>query len=388
MRGRPAVFIVRHYNDVDHMVPVALRYLELGAGSVGLLLAGEGLERQWLVSEVRRAGGTVETLGSALDVPTGETVMDARARFAAGDRSLIPWLSRQGDDFILCMDWDYTRFGLRAAEETEECGGVSISLPHGDAPYVNLMINTDDIDWDLMSWYAKADAYDHTVVPNHLCAQRYRSLSPDRLHVLGSPRYNRTWLGRLDGLRSHKPISARGDSLKLVLFLRNKRFPVHWEELERAVEIVIGSGPTDLILKHHTRDKDLEELLKAHPKLSDGGITGAYRCVTDEVDSADLLRWADAVIDIGTSIAFEAVLRRMPVLELEYVHANRSTVADYLAQTKLRCRDDLVSALDELRSGDWGGYDEDAWSNFLHSVVEPAGPDVLDDYVGLLRNAR
>lgn len=385
MSQRPCVFVVRHHNDVDHMMPVAVTYLEHQVGPVHVVLAGDGLQSHPLIELVAQRGGLVGTLSRALGADEGEPIERLRKEYAAGELTLVPWLDRVGEDFVMCLDWDYTRFGKRTADETRALGGVSVSLPHGDAPYTNLMITLDDITGRMKAWYRRAEMFDHTVVPNYLCAKRYPNLPPDRLHVLGSPRYNRIWLERLGQFDAGNGTLPDVESPRVALFLRNHRFPIHWEELVRAIDIIIASGPVELILKHHTRAKELELLLSRFPNLANPGPGGRYRSIHEEVSSVEIVRWADIVIDTGTSVAFEAVVKRLPVLELEYVHANRSTIAHYFSNTELLCRDDLVDALANLKAEPFGGYSDATWLRFLNEVVEPAGPDVLAGYVELLQ---
>ena len=170
------------------------------------------------------------------------------------------------------------------------------------------------------------------------------------------------------------------------MFLRNANFPIHWEELVKAISLIERSGRVEVVIKHHTRDKKMAPILAAHPLLATGSDSVAI--AGDDRSSPSLLNWADLVVDIGTSIAFEAILLGKPVLELEHVHPNRSTVAEYLPATEIRTRDELVAAL-RCAHADLESIrpTKAEIGDFMSAIVEPAGPGVLDRYAALLASA-
>ena len=209
MRNAVVGVVLRHFNDVDHIGPVIYSMIVDQKADVYVLLTDSDLRSLPLVDHLESLGAQVDSLAkpALIDVEAGDlkgvsnSSQDGQARH---------WLDSLGPRYALCTDWNYTNFGLSLAREARSRGQVSVSLPHGDAPYMNRMINTSDIDGRLQRWYLKAEAYDHTVVPNGICAARYPNLPPSRLHVLGSPRFNRQWLMQLADLRP-LPAGARCD---------------------------------------------------------------------------------------------------------------------------------------------------------------------------------
>ena len=97
------------------------------------------------------------------------------------------------------------------------------------------------------------------------------------------------------------------------------------------------------------------------------------------------MSWADVIIDIATSVAFEAVKINKPVLAADYLHAGRSTIADFMPESELRCRDDVYKKIDTLLSnGCTSFYIEEHRLRFLKEMIDVNGPDVLPRYVALL----
>jgi hypothetical protein len=100
---------------------------------------------------------------------------------------------------------------------------------------------------------------------------------------------------------------------------------------------------------------------------------------TRDVHSESLLQWADVVLDMGTSIAFEAIVREMPVLSLEFTHANESIISHYIEEFRLRHRDALYNRLCEIKRG-VEVHDPPGRERFLSEMLGIDEP-VLDNYV-------
>lgn len=381
------VFFVRHFNDVDHMAPVVWRAAE--HMPVRVIVTDESAEANPLVAAFDRHPAIDlvhlrDHVGTATDAE-GRAVVESD--YSALD--LTSLFQGLGTRPVVCFDWDYQPFARRLAETANAVGLTTVSLPHGDAPYVNLMINLGDLTGSLRRIYERADMFDHTVVPNALCADRYRTLPADRLHVLGSPRYCQAWMRQLDEIIPAAPTPApraTPSHLRVSVFLRNANFPIHWAELVKALEIIKASGPVAIEVKHHTRDKKMQAVLDEFPVLAVGDDTIAI--ASPDRSSVSILADSDLVVDLGTSIAFEAVLAEKPVLELEHVHPNRSTIAAHLPRTEIRTRDELVAAMVVAHDDPRRLMSErEEVEAFRVAIVEPAGSDVLERYVEFLVGA-
>ncbi|MCH8929451.1 MAG: hypothetical protein IIA98_00785 [Proteobacteria bacterium] len=138
-----------------------------------------------------------------------------------------------------------------------------------------------------------------------------------------------------------------------------------------------------LIVKAHTRGGWKQPLSRnrALRKLEN------VRFVAAKVHSAHLLSWADVVIDIATSVAFEAVKLNKPVLAADYLHAGISTVGKHIPECVLHCRDDVYSRIENfLENGCDNFYVETHRQRFLAEIVDVPDPDVLPRYVDLLES--
>jgi len=169
------------------------------------------------------------------------------------------------------------------------------------------------------------------------------------------------------------------------MFLRKRNFTSFWEEIAIVARMIARFPGTELIIKEHTRSGWKQPLAQdTHLRR-----LRQVRVVGDEVHSAHLLDWADVVVDIATSVSFEAVKRNIPVLAADYLHAGLSTVARLIPETLMQCRDDVWHAIDGfVRNGTDGFYDEDHRRRFIDEIIDVPDADVLPRYVALLVGAR
>ena len=147
------------------------------------------------------------------------------------------------------------------------------------------------------------------------------------------------------------------------------------------VQIIAAFPKVELIIKPHTRGGWQQSLTRSASlrRLSNVSVAD------NNMHSAHLLNWADVIVDIATSVAFEAVKANKPVLAADYLHAGRSTVADFMPETELKCRDDVYKRIDEfITSGCDSFYIKEHRQRFLEEVLEVGGADVLPRYITLL----
>jgi len=220
------------------------------------------------------------------------------------------------------------------------------------------------------------------VCPNELCAKRYRPfISSTKIKVLGSPRYNDEWLIQLQQLLPVPTIQKNQHSLTIVFFLRKNEFSLFWDEIQRVIKMLIQFENVRLIIKPHTRDyqqKPLRNILKQirSPRLE---------VAKEHEHSVNLIAMADIVIDVATSVAFEAVKRGIPVLSADYLHAGRSTIAHYIPETAMHCRDDIYHAIQNfLEDPSLPFYNAQHRKNFIQHMLDVPDKYVLERYVSLL----
>ncbi len=429
-----ALFFLRHYNDIDHITPLIHKWVESrqtdGHNSADVVLMGDrefmqdyrlaylsGLENvrvAWIGeilsrSQLIRMGIQKLALDRNFRAIAPGILVNLIDRILNKERRQIFWrkiashlLDRsfgassdnnsveRNNRGLVAFDWisgnsvfpiEYVKTVVDMARD-RNLG--TVSLPHGDSPHANYLVRTDEFSMAPRKKFEPAKMFDKIVVPNELCATRFRPfVDAQNVAVLGSPRYCNEWLEKLKTLLPPSPIAAAPGKLKLVMFLRKSDFSIFWEEVERVIQMLAGFPEVSLIIKAHTRGGWRQPLFKNKNLLKLENVT----FVAGEVHSSHLLEWADAIIDIATSVAFEAVKLKKPVMAADYLHASISTVAHYLPDCAWHCRDDAYRMTERLiKNGCEDFYDEAKRQQFLSNIIDVPDPEVLTRYLVLLES--
>ena len=415
-----ALFFLRHYNDIDHITPVIFKWVNSGHSCDVVLIGSAQFMTDFRIRFLSQLSGVrivhirsllspvefirwrfqmlllvrsshysflgplVKLLAQIFDVKRREPIWRRTAErlliysFDKADEGVVAfdWIERNS---AICVEWVEIVISMARA-----MGLGTVSLPHGDSPHASQLIRRGE--WVLKPdvSFSAAGMFDKVVVPNELCSKRFRSLLDDnKIVVLGSPRYCDEWLAKLDQLLPLSPLVRSDSRLKIVMFLRKANFTTFWEEVSEVVQMIATFPEVELVIKPHTRGGWKQSLTKDAALRQLPNVTVA----DDAVHSAHLMKWADVIIDLATSVVFEAVKAKKPVMAADYLHASRSAIALYMPETELRCRDDVYTAIKRfLSTGCDSFYVEAHRQHFLQEMLDVGGTDVLPRYVALLEN--
>lgn len=413
-----ALFFLRHYNDIDHITPVIFKWTESGHTCDIVLISSPRTRSDYRIEFLSQLAGVrvdhirdllpplefmkwrlqtlllapslrhlfihpfVSVVNQIHDAKKRERVWKNTANYLL-ERSfegrgsgvvIFDWITRNSP---ICIEWVETVVSM-----ARTMGLGTVSLPHGDSPHANQLIRRHE--WKLQPdiMYSAGRIFEKLVVPNELCAIRFRPFMDNQsLVILGSPRYCDEWLTKLATLSPPSPLTRSGSLLKVVMFLRKSDFTTFWEEVGEVAQMIAAFPGVELVIKPHTRGGWRQPLTKDTSllRLPNLSIAG------DDVHSIHLMNWADVIIDLATSVVFEAIKSKKPVLAADYLHAGRSTIAVFMPETELRCRDDVYKRIDEfLSKGCDSFYVEEHWQRFLREMIDGADADVLPRYVALL----
>ena len=417
-----ALFFLRHYNDIDHITPVIFKWAESGRFCDVVLIGKDNACRDYRIQFLRKLAGVrvahIRELLPPLDFmlwrlqmllmspglrrswfnpvinqlvqiygrekrqyiwrKTARRLLERSFDESATGVVIFDWITRNSP---VCIEWVETVVTMARVKDLG-----TVSLPHGDSPHANQLIRHHEWKLEPDSMYSAGGIFDKVVVPNELCAVRFRPfVSAQSLAVLGSPRYCSEWLAVLAELQPPSPLARAENRLKLVIFLRKSDFTTFWEEVGEVVQMIAAFPHVEIIIKPHTRGGWRQPLTRdaAITRLPNVSVAG------DEVHSIHLLNWADAVIDLATSVVYEAVKAGKPVLAADYLHAGRSTIAGFMPETELRCRDDVYQKIAELLSNGCDSfYVEEHRQRFLREIINGSSDDnVLSRYVALLEDS-
>lgn len=420
--GMKALFFLRHYNDIDHITPVISKWVESGHQCDVVLIGSRKFIRDYRLEYLRSLDGVRVAHVSEIFSLLGYTKWRLQMLLLTGNVRRLPVIGqivrRMADSFdekkreplwqqtasqllersfdqagngviafdwiernsVICVEWIEVVVAMAKSR-----GLGTVSLPHGDSPHANQLIRRGERKVEPDALFSVAGIFDRLVVPNELCAKRFRPFLNDQaIAVLGSPRFCEEWLTKLNELMPPSPLKQSDSKLKIVMFLRKANFTTFWEEVAEVVHMIAAFPGVELVIKPHTRSGWKQSLTKnsAIRKLPNVSIAG------DSAHSVHLMNWADVIIDLATSVVFEAVRTRKPVLAADYLIAGRSTVADYMPETELRCRDDVYEKINHfLTEGCNNFYNETHRQRFLKEMLDGADTNVLPRYVALLEKS-
>jgi len=354
------IFFLRHNNDLDHITPVLYKWITTKQIPIDIIITSdESLLEDYRIKYLKDISKTYANIHiyHINDFFAGHfwhwfnnfysrnsTKLDSYDFIRNRINSVVKQLFynlfnfEDGNQYLVCFDWNSNYFIKFFTALCHVNHIPVVALPHGDEPYFNQLQKDSDVNFaQSLTPYTKRKIFDTVVVPNQLCADHYEFMS-DKIEVLGSPRYCDEWIPINDSIKPKVPyISQPGNTLKIVLFLRNKHWPINWPEMINIIKLITQFDRTYLIVKNHARGNETYDITWRHPELN--SLKNMY--IDSSLNASSLIDWADLVIDVGTSTCWEAIKKDKPILMLDYVCGNNPTISHYAPKTSITCRDDL-----------------------------------------------
>jgi len=406
------LFIVRHFNDIDHLVPVAWK-LKMDGHPVAVYCMNPryDIESDYRLQFLRTEGVCVAHLSDAfgrhrdplyktfyfVSLKCFEIQKKATSQNPANNKGpraafvelvgFIGWLAyklqrkiyhharwarsilTRSRAQVLCFDYVmpdlyFTDVLLHAAKEMFI---PSIALPHGIQLYTNAETKPKATD---SRRFAKFNRFDYIIAPNQLRKEILVSSGVDekKVIVLGSARYCQEWLNQNkkilpDTLSS--TVSATG-KLKVVLMPSKPQAKLDVERMMSTCAMLAELDTVQALIKPHTRSKGHQDLF-ADIQLPD----------VSEIPTAKLLEWADVLLVVGSSVILETLMWGKPALYLKYLHPNTTLFEEMGACWTIHNETELKEALLAL-SADKSSvpYAQDNVDKFLSDVVYGGHRDI------------
>ncbi|MCF8031901.1 MAG: hypothetical protein K9K66_00075 [Desulfarculaceae bacterium] len=403
------LFLVRAYNDIDHMAPIVWRMARDGGAEISLLCANptydltHDFRLNFLAAEhgVRagylyqaHAPGPAHRLAASLVCgrsplgPKLQARLHDKARYRLFGEGWARQMLKRLAPQVLVVDWQRPKFfnlpAMLAA--AQDLGIPVLAVPHG----MNLVTNTlctnkaveegqdqdFGVDWDL---------FDHSLVQFELYRKRVidGGLDPAKVTVMGSARFCPEWrevLGRI--LPPEARLAGRGrDRLKLVYMDQHHRMRLRPRRIASAMKALARRPGVELMIKPATRGVG-QTLADPEWGVSSAEIKGLAELASD-THSLNLIRWADAVLCASSSICLEVLLEGKTLVYPRYFHENHMLFEDFGACWGLDSEKELLAALDQMEKRPaTRPYGQRQVDSFLTEAVFGGAPgrDVLGDY--------
>ena len=222
------------------------------------------------------------------------------------------------------LRWWSTNLQLQLQMAAKELEIPTVALPHGHSTKTTIIrsrhvqersaANGDLLpfaDRDSFAAYVFCSGYHRDAIVKN------SDMSATNTVVWGSPRFNDAWVPQLYALTPvvNLPVLAKG-ALRRVLF-----FVPKWQNLvDRAatLQLITALGADDrlqLVVRGHLRAEAAGLAPEERAVLESGNVV----LIADDVSSTSLIKACDVVVDIDSSIAFDAVLLGKPYVRPRYL---------------------------------------------------------------------
>jgi hypothetical protein len=298
------------------------------------------------------------------------------------------------DYSLVGFDWGRA-FGENFDEFISNEDVTTVVLPHSDEPFVNRLItpasyqsflenpsNFKKVDEHLTRWsmFETFHKYDFVPFPSlHTSTQAPKNFAKNKMPILGSPRYCREWIDVLDTIAPDFELNNQSN-LKIVVFLRREVYNVHKYEVEDSLKMLDKFENICTVVKEHPSTP-----LLGHDFVSK--LNNINYVNDDKIQSASLIKWGDVFLSLSSSIAFEPIVRKKPVLELSYAHSNNSVVSKYFDESDLKTKEDLYYRIHQLLSkGTRDFYDQENHDQFTEDIISPNNKPVLKSWASFIES--
>jgi hypothetical protein len=412
------LFFTRHFNDIDHITPIVWKLKKDNYPvAVYCMNPQYDIRNDYRLQFLKNEGVPVDYLHDAFDQHRGlfHNLMQAfiqkcsnLRRRIEGDESGQPgklarmlgqvvgrlmsvsykftrliyynnrWacsiIERTGAQ-VICFDHIMPKLFVVDAflKASRQMSIPSLALPHGVYLYTNEATKPKATDKHRLT---KFNRFDYIIVTNKLrkALLAHSGVAEDKIFVLGSARYCGEWLeqnrkilpGGFDGG------SKESGKLKVVLMPSKPQCRLDVERMFTTCRILADLEGVEALIKPHTRIRSQKHIFDNIPLPN-----------VSPVLTAELCDWADVLINVGSSVITDALMREKPVLYLKYLHDNTTLFEELGACWTIRDETELKNALLTLQADkNHMPYSKESVANFLTEIVYGGSnsSDVLGRY--------
>ncbi|MBF0369426.1 MAG: hypothetical protein HQL52_08230 [Magnetococcales bacterium] len=409
IQDRHYVFWARHFNDIDHMVPIIHGLLKYGVPVERIRYVMSNPlppvypKRDQRLSFLTSRGVTLETphLSSVSFFlyhflrQLGETSRLFSVLFSRMERLyshyFVPhhfqrfpnWrhalkvveATPPGSLFI--FDHSPSKMYRALVKKGHEKGIASVAVPHGLLTFWE----HPNPDSDTPLYGKECDFFDKKVMTDAFFAsQRSPGLSPGKAVTLGSARFCPEWMAVIEKI--YDSSLPRRENRLHVLFLMEKAkagtsdvYDISMEEQFALVSLLDEDPGVELFIKRNTRG--------ISPQQSRFLAARQSRQFGDEVTTHELVSWADVVVGSHSSVILDPMMRGKVVLLPVYMSRFPFIFDEYKLSWLSHSRKEFAEQMDALKKKiPEDPYGDPNSRKFLTDLIFAGNPkaDILHDY--------
>lgn len=283
---------------------------------------------------------------------------------------------------ILIFDFDHRELTRRLINQAKKIGIRTIGVPHGVTLGRGFELLSDEVNTKIYPSVQPSFPVDEAFVANHFerkLTLARGAISPDRLAVIGSPRFSDEWVAIRDRLVVRANFAPpTTENLKVAFFATKPEGRCDVEKTKQVLEAIAGLPGVTLLVKGHTRGPIFSYLESSR-----------WDTCGSEIDSSLIIQWADLALFTHSSIILESVSKNKTVGFLKFITIGRVVhekvdmswelnSVDQARQFILRLCEDR-----HLRT-----YSERQRHEFVRQFISPFGGGSIERAVGGILRSR
>jgi|TARA_B100002003_G_scaffold237343_1_gene254328 hypothetical protein len=395
-QSKKVLFLIRAYNDLDHIAPVIWKMASAGF-RVGYLLTGREFLGDYRIKIIEEASAKrmesvfinqyYARLRPRVKPKILRRAVDWLIALVVGS-----WFLKSHDIGCVIVEWagpsgrDRAPFLLRAARRL---GLPTISIPHGYHTWLRNDFNTTtreaiETTGELPQLTDRNRFSAYVVQSENI--KRYcieSGIREKKIHTLGSARFCAEWsqinYNRCLSMELQEE-DPHGEEINVLFFLNHWNYNVDRHKCFALLKRLCLEENVRLIIKGHTRGRVTGGLNPSEESILDQ--SGRVVFPNENIHSPQLVKNADLVIVYGSSICFEALRQCKPVCWPRFICPNL-TIFDQSGLVSIaQSEDEVVGMIRAVENGEQGTLDESSLDEFFRIHVEGGSDDtsVLQRY--------
>ena len=178
---------------------------------------------------------------------------------------------------------------------------------------------------------------------------------------IGVPRFTYEWINKYKKHVVHSNRFTYGDNdrINVVLFMSHPQYNVNLDQLIATIDKLSSCNNINFVCKPHTRN--------GLDRIKSEWLNGGYDA--SKINSLSLSSWADVGIVYGSSIAFQLLQDKVPLIMPKYIHTNTTIFEENDACILANNLNDLMDILSHSKEDVFDMVDHKSINNLIKHYV-------------------
>jgi len=406
------LFFVKAYNDVDHFSPIIHRLLSTSIPVHIIVFSDLSLNGDYRIDELKKSAGlTIEYIEEKYRIARSKKKI-SRLQFYLNKfkshNSLYGLLKRKyfldcrreveflknNDIHALVIEWSTPASNGLAVEKyfraAKSIGCTTYSLPHGCNIYKNPDVNNGYVNSSykgrMLDDAEERNKFDYYIFQGKTRRDQCVKLgyAPNSTQNWGSVRFYPEWQKLNLQICPSFDFKLKEEGVFKIVFMDHQHdYNVYPGKIEDTLRVLSNLKGVFVLLKASTREGKSAHI-ESYERLIQSSSNIQF--APDNAHSPSLIKWADCVINYGSSIGLEALIQNKPLVTPTYLDSNVSLFDFYNAGYIVNDDEDMVGVINELISDPCKQYKDsqiECINNLMNEIVYGGNGehDVVQSYV-------